>query len=135
MNHRKSKHPSSVAPCRNFPTGNCIFTNEMCWWKHCESDQSDNNDINVCYICNESCESMEDMMRHRKNQHPEVVKECFKFRNNMCSFRSETCWFNHGRSENNAAQQESEETNAEPSVFWENQRRMKPPIGEFQKKQ
>ena len=135
MNHRKNKHPSSVAPCRNFPTGNCIFTNEMCWWKHCESEQSENNDRNVCYICNERCESMEDMMKHRKNQHPEVVKECFKFSNNMCSFRSETCWFNHERYKTNTAQQESAGINAEPSVFREDQRRMKPPIGKTQKKQ
>ena len=34
MNHRKSNHSNTVAPCRNNLVGKCTFTDEMCWWKH-----------------------------------------------------------------------------------------------------
>ena len=34
MNHRKSKHLNTVAPCQKYREGNCSFSKEMCWWRH-----------------------------------------------------------------------------------------------------
>ena len=34
-------------------------------------------------------------MSHRKKDHSDTVKPCTQFQNNMCRFRSETCWFKH----------------------------------------
>ena len=34
MDHRKSEHSSTVAPCRNNLRGACSYTSNMCWWNH-----------------------------------------------------------------------------------------------------
>ena len=61
MDHRKDKHASTVAPCRNNIRGACQFSSNMCWWSHAE--QTPSNDLPIkCYICNETFERKSIMM-------------------------------------------------------------------------
>ena len=35
------------------------------------------------------------MMRHKKSEHSNVVKECIKEKNNECTHGEKDCWFKH----------------------------------------
>jgi hypothetical protein len=35
-------------------------------------------------------------MKHRRNDHSDIVPECRDYVNNCCRFQKETCWFKHG---------------------------------------
>ena len=131
MNHRKSEHLGSVALCRNFSSRNCIFSKEMCWWKHEETSHSSNQEKIGCYICNDSFKNKAEMMIHRKKQHTELVKECSKFSDEICRFRSDACWFRHGKDEASEEEEDSEgsaDASDEQSDFQNAQRKKKPPL-------
>ena len=126
MIHRKTKHSSNVAPCRNFETGNCPFTAEACWWNHGRS--SNPNDIQ-CFICGESFERKSEMMGHRKNSHSDMIRPCTEFTKGKCRFQENHCWFNHEKvnnSRNDESQKDHDEEDTS-SVFQEAVGNPKPP--------
>ena len=50
MVHRKIKHSSTVAYCRNYANKTCSYSSKMCWWNHTEIN--DNGEEKVkCFIC------------------------------------------------------------------------------------
>ena len=61
MLHRKAKHIESVAVCKNSVEGKCVFSSEICFWKH----KPDNMNINSfeCFICTETFQSKDSMMK------------------------------------------------------------------------
>ena len=71
------------------------------------------------------------MMIHRKKQHAELVKECSKFSEEICRFRSDACWFRHGKDEASVEEEDSEgsvDASDEQSDFQNAQRKKKPPL-------
>ena len=93
MLHRKAKHIESVAVCKNSVEGKCVFSSEICFWKH----KPDNMNVNSieCFICTETFQSKDSMMKHRKIEHHHIVKLCYKQMNNECTFGDEKCWYKH----------------------------------------
>ena len=116
MNHRKSQHVDLVALCRNFLDGKCVFSKHMCWWKHEESDFSNLTQKQSCYVCNDRFKEKNDLMIHRKKHHPRIVKDCSKFSEENCRFRSDTCWFIHRKDETDNKQEGEEEEHNEENV-------------------
>ena len=81
MDHRKSEHLGTVAPCRNHMEGLCTYSNKMCWWSHeakNESEETPGGTIK-CYICSEMFGNKGAMMIHRKKEHTNVVRVCNLF--------------------------------------------------------
>ena len=93
MNHRKQKHPSIVALCKNKKEKNCKFSSERCWWRH----EASKNDSGIdCFNCSKNFQTKGEMMNHRKREHASNVKTCNNFLTNTCRFRANFCWFLHG---------------------------------------
>ena len=91
MKHRKSEHPNTVAPCKNYLIGQCDFRAESCWWNHREG-------VNIeieCYFCEKSFSTKREVMMHRKKEHAKTVKQCTQFEGSACKRSEETCWFKH----------------------------------------
>ena len=94
MRHRKDEHPHTVAHCRNEMDGKCSFTAKMCWWNH-EVNKDIQPENIKCFVCNETFESKSTMMKHRKRNHPGLVRKCSLFTQNNCKFENDACWFIH----------------------------------------
>ena len=101
MNHRKSEHPNTLAPCRDYLEERCRFDADKCWWNHKDGKQANIE----CFFCEKSFHTKTKVMMHRKNEHPKTVKQCSQFIHKQCPF-NEMCWFKH-------------EDTIETSVFWE----------------
>ena len=119
MYHRKAKHLSTVAYCRNKSEGKCQYADDMCWWNHAEKQEG----TIECHICNNIFTSRANMMSHRKREHKDLVKICSQFQNDNCRFKSESCWFeheekNHEQKENVGPEQDFQEVseNLEPPI-------------------
>jgi hypothetical protein len=65
-----------------------------CWWNHDLSQDLSSENIK-CFICNEIFESKADMMFHRKRTHASYVRKCIQFAQNKCSFKNDSCWYQH----------------------------------------
>ena len=109
MNHRKLKHPETVANCRKKQDGNCPFSDEKCWWNHQER-QTLNTEQVECYICNKIFKDKPSMMRHRKSEHSSIIRKCTNFLKNNCQFQSSSCWYLH--EENEMEVDDNEEENS-----------------------
>ena len=97
MYHRKSKHLNTVAYCKNYLEGKCQYSDDMCWWNHSEK----RNYENECYLCNQNFRSKGEMMKHRKKNHSNIVRDCIKYAINSCSFQEDFCWFRHSDNDDN----------------------------------
>ena len=93
MNHRKEKHASIVALCKNKKENVCKFSAERCWWRH---EASKNESGINCFNCSKAFQTKGEMMNHRKQEHASNVKKCENFLTNTCRFRANFCWFLHG---------------------------------------
>ena len=141
MNHHKQKHTNTVAFCRNKLEGKCPFSDQMCWWNHHEVQNVKNSSFE-CYICNENFDTHSNLMKHRKINHPGVIKKCLNFLQNKCRFQNTSCWFSHDEDametdeegfkdiEENVKEktENNEENQANKSVFQKAFRNIKPPI-------
>merc|ERR1711947_3586 len=55
MQHRKTEHKSSVAPCRKFSVGECPYNENKCWWNHTDKENLSENV--QCFICSKTYKS------------------------------------------------------------------------------
>ena len=120
MHHRKKKHIETVAPCRKKIEGQCDYSDEMCWWSHVEKTGQDH----ACYICGKTFIDKNSMMKHRKIEHRNIVKECSEFIKNNCRFQEAACWFKHSIDTSNDGVNESNIG----QVFQKASENLKPPI-------
>ena len=93
MNHRKEKHASIVALCKNKKENVCKFSAERCWW--CHEASKNESGIN-CFNCSKAFQTKGEMMNHRKQEHASNVMKCENFLTYTCRFRANFCWFLHG---------------------------------------
>ena len=138
MIHRKSEHIRTVAQCKNNAVGRCSFVANECWWNHTEQQEFNSEKIS-CYICDQVFSSRFDMMMHRKNNHPNVIRTCDRFKDNNCRFREESCWFSHTNVDNKRSESKidveeddddediMEERQPRQSVFRKTSVNLKPP--------
>ena len=139
MQHRKTNHSTTVRTCRNFETGNCVYTAESCWWAHAHGIRNNFNNSNVqCFICTKTFESKSDMMIHRKSTHSAIIKQCTTYVQGTCQFQENYCWYNHEKQTNGRDTVSEEDVNDEddtPSVFQEAVNNPKPPSTSGRKSQ
>ena len=105
MYHRKENHPSNKI-CRN--SLNCEFVNTQkgYWYKHTTINTvgvltpaiiaSRENSFN-CKICNNEFSSRNDLMHHRKRDHPGNVSQCKNYILGNCRRGYDDCWYHHGQ--------------------------------------
>ena len=128
MDHRKTKHIESVAFCRKKLQANCPYTDEKCWWNH---DEKFKENIN-CFICGETFDNKNEMMKHRKRKHSNLIKHCTEFSLNKCRFKDEQCWFKHQTEEkledNHEELEEEKKDDDMEQVFREVTEDLDPPI-------
>ena len=91
MIHRKREHPNTVAPCKNYLSGQCDFRAESCWWNHREVVKGQIE----CYFCEKYFDTKSEVMMHRKKEHAKTVKQCSQFESATCKRNEEMCWFKH----------------------------------------
>ena len=137
MNHRKRMHSSTVAVCRNYTEGQCNYSDEMCWWNHSEKI-IDCDEHLKCFICNKIFAFKALMMKHRKDDHPELINPCNKFKLGNCWYREETCWFKHKVEHENPANPTTKKGNDKEdeeseSVFQGASEILEPPLSNPQK--
>ena len=106
MVHRKRTH--RVNQCRNLPSCN---RGETCWWVHPESvtverkeesrhvstenaSVTQNSEF-ICRVCNNEFNSKSELMRHRKIDHADRVRQCTDFASNFCRRGDQQCWYRH----------------------------------------
>ena len=63
MDHRKQEHRSIVTKCRDYPKGECTFSNEECWYIH-----NDEPEVNGNAKCPVFCNAQE------HNHPPDMMK-------------------------------------------------------------
>ena len=133
MDHRKTEHLASVAPCRNNMEGLCSYSNRMCWWSHeAQNESKEPSGGNIkCYICSKMFGNKGAMMTHRKKEHSNVVRVCNMFLSNECRYNNSACWYSH--EEDNKAKNNEEE--ASQSVFQKVQENLEPPLKSQEKNQ
>ena len=124
MTHRKSKHSSTVAQCRNYLGGKCDYSDNMCWWNHAEKVVNLDDNIK-CFMCSKVFERKNEMMVHRKKYHPENLRQCKQFQSNACRFKEESCWFIHQLEKDTVHSEEKMETD---SVFQKVSQNLVPPL-------
>ena len=139
MKHRKKEHSYSVAPCRKFAQSNCPFIEETCFWRHTVEDNS--TEHIQCYVCAKTFITKTELMKHRKKEHPSIVKECSKHQEGKCGYQEEFCWFIHSMKEvqnekktnkfDNKMEIDGEDKDeVSNSVFYQAQKKPKPPLGD-----
>ena len=94
MSHRKKEHLNSVAFCKSNLEGNCPYSSELCWWNH-EKKPTKEKDSIQCFVCGENFKSRANVMVHRKDKHVNIVRNCNKFKERICRFTAESCWYTH----------------------------------------
>ena len=95
MRHKKTMHIDKVALCRQYATGTCDFGDQYCWFSHCQSKQNHEATIFNCKSCGKEFMFQSDCLKHRKQEHTNIVPPCKNERNGTCRFGSLNCWFNH----------------------------------------
>ena len=92
MFHVKHNHEKNMPYCKYYQSGNCHFSDEKCWYKHKQKDQS----ISTfkCGYCGMEFKEKDKFMIHRKENHTECVKICIDYKNEKCNFK-EKCWYIH----------------------------------------
>ena len=94
MIQRKQAHSSTVAYCENYKENRCSFSSDKCYWNHTEKVALTDGMV-CCYTCEETFESKNKMMIHRKNKHEALVRVCENFKDNNCKRQNNFCWFIH----------------------------------------
>ena len=89
--HIKCEHKEKVKLCKHFVEGKCVF-GEECWFLH---DKTKKLEKIKCMFCELSFNSKQELMNHRKNEHPKRVKQCANEENGNCQHGPRLCWYNH----------------------------------------
>ena len=96
MSHKKDIHGDKVSACRDFANGTCNFGDKYCWFSHSEKiDKQEVPSFN-CRSCEKEFKSQADCLKHRKEEHTNLVPFCRNEEKGTCNFGSMVCWFRHG---------------------------------------
>ena len=136
MNHKRDVHKNMIT-CKFFQEKRCKFSEDMCWYKHTEkkheAQRKDKNVLEViqCHVCDQKFRKTNDMMQHKKTQHPDQVRECKANKEGNCSFGNR-CWYIHKDLETEINVEDNEYEDIEPennaTDFQENSENLAPPL-------
>ena len=94
MMHRKKEHVEKVQVCWNFVSSKCQFVEDLCWFRHCNSEMQ--QEKYYCKFCGETFMTRNDLQIHKKIKHNKTVLYCT---NEVCWYGPEKCWFRHNENE------------------------------------
>ena len=95
MIHRKLQHSDIIKVCNWYKNGTCVYTDDTCWYSH----EYDRNVNQTCRFCEQTFESKNQLMVHRKSIHVNIVAKCRNFQLGDCNFSNEECWYKHDEPE------------------------------------
>ena len=98
MLHKKNNHEEHVTICRYFLKDECAFDNDTCWYMHKKMDDSScQKKIKnfICVPCEDTFESKNEFMKHKKCLHPNNVLICKNYKNHLTCQFGEECLFRH----------------------------------------
>ena len=109
-NHKRDKHGSDQ-DCKFYKQGRCSFPDSECWNRHTQNNvvpKQDHEPGSIkCFICKKMFKTKPQMMLHRKEDHPDRVRQCKN--QPQCGFTK--CWYMHSLAENeNVDQNEQDKT-------------------------
>ena len=84
-----------------FPCKECIFTGnceDEVRWHMTDSHDYPSPDCygkDSCLVCGKLFDSKSQIMIHRKESHPDLVKPCNYFMEGKCTFDDSVCWYSH----------------------------------------
>ena len=98
MTHKKKEHIENVSICWNFSDGSCPFEDDSCWFKHVTEPNEKNSESGQksikCNMCGKIINNRNNFMRHRKDDHEEMLQMCKLFENGNCTYKDK-CLFSH----------------------------------------
>ena len=96
-NHKRDKHEMKK-DCTFYKQGSCKFP-DSCWNRHVIDSVTKTTPKNTttmeCYVCKNSFETKREMMIHRKENHPDKVRQC----NNPDNCDFSRCWYLHSNNQ------------------------------------
>ena len=110
MTHKKKQHCDRVAVCWKFASGDCIYGDTDCWFRHCQPEKDTESTTLSCKLCDKEFKCQTDLRRHRKKQHSHHVQKCKNENNGKCIFGSRYCWFIHTNHESEIMDESKLET-------------------------
>ena len=108
MKHKKTMHMEKVSICWRFVSGTCIFGDQNCWFSHSKSSNDLEAENFKCSSCEKEFRSLPDCLRHRKQDHNQLVPPCRNETNGSCKFGDKRCWFKHNKTEKSSEIENSE---------------------------
>ena len=81
--------------CWKFGSGDCIYGDTDCWFRHCQPEKDTESTTVSCKLCDKEFKCQTDLLRHRKKQHSHHVQKCKHENYGKCIFGSRYCWFIH----------------------------------------
>ena len=93
MEHKKNEHREKVANCWKFADGICQQSDAKCWFNHLISDNEPT--IIKCHLCEKSFKTFPNFLKHKRENHTELVQKCRNALTGTCSYGEKLCWFKH----------------------------------------
>ena len=81
--------------CWNVSSGTCVFGEEECWFIHTPAENTYQVKEYYCNVCEKVFPNQSDYQKHKKMDHANLVKPCYKFMDGTCKYENENCWFRH----------------------------------------
>ena len=95
MKHKKIKHAEKVSICWKYATNTCEYGDKNCWFSHTMS-QNDLESVNFkCNSCEIGFNFQAELLRHKKQEHTNLVAFCTNSKNGTYKFRALKCLFVH----------------------------------------
>ena len=100
-----------------FSCNDCIYNairEKELRWHVFHSHNKGNPEVKLnffCKVCFRSFESKNELMRHMKIQHKELVPECRYYKNGECNFNESKCWFHHKDGANSSSERKKYKCN------------------------
>ena len=132
INHRRDAHGKSKIKCI-FKEGNqCrngANNGEKCLYDHSDSGPRPGDDKYDCNVCDLQFKYKSQLIKHRKDKHPETVQLCKTIKEGTtCSFVSH-CGFSHEADKSKDNYHEglvSTEDKSTPEIFWQGPNKIRP---------
>ena len=100
MRHKKKVHSEKVVTCWQFAAGTYDFGDQNCWFSHSASKHDLEAAKFQCRPCGKEFKFQSDCLKHRKQEHSNIVPPCRNETNGTCKFGKIKCWFNHENKQN-----------------------------------
>ena len=89
MRQKKNAYIERVSICWKFATWTCDYGDNKCWFSHCKSANF------KCRSCEKVFKAQSECLKHRKQEHSNLVPLRKNETNGTCTFGNINCWVIH----------------------------------------